>query len=197
MVVVAMRTDPEPSRGLCFQHRERAPATSYAYGINRLVRTDTFKFKGRMVRIGFPDVVIFFRLLLNFRWQRVKAGPKLLRRTPPHHFLSNSSGVVSPRRNSSSASWASFSSAPCDRSKALAQRFSSAISSRIMAARESWSSSGSREACSRICFKSLVMVGLYHIGRAASAISPVSRSRPASGDSHYVFERFIQMMEGS
>ena len=169
MVVVTMRTDPEPSCGPCFQHRERAPATSYAHGINRVVRTDTFKFKGRMVRIGFPEVVIFFRLLLNFQWQRVKAGPKLLRRTPLHHFLSNSSGVVSPRRNSSSASWASFSSAPCDRSKALAQRASSAISSIRMAARESWSSSGSREACSRICFRSFVMARLYHGGEPPSA----------------------------
>ena len=66
MVVVAVRADPEPSRGPCFQHRERAPATSYAHGINRLVRTDTFKFKGRIVRIGFPEVVIFFPLVVEF-----------------------------------------------------------------------------------------------------------------------------------
>ncbi len=176
-----MRTDPKPRRGLRFHHRERAPATSYAHGINRLVRTETFILEGWMVRIGFPNIVAIFRLLLNFQWQRVKAGPKLLRRTPLHHFLSNSSGVVSPRRNSSRASWASFSSAPWDRSKALAQRASSAISSIRMAARESCSSSGSREACSRICFRSFVMAGLYHSRSLARYVRPFSPTFPYKG----------------
>jgi hypothetical protein len=48
-----------------------------------------------------------------------------------------------------------------------------------MAARESCSSSGSREACSRICFRSFVMAGLYHGEEPASANCVRPRPRHA------------------
>ena len=94
---------------------------------------------------------------------------------------SSSRGRVSPRRYSSSASSASFSSASCDSAKDLAQRASSSISASSHAASSSCRSGESLESLARTSFKSLVMAGSYHGRLPARYARPPTRALPHKG----------------
>ena len=103
-------------------------------------------------------------LSLNLRRQGGERLAKPLRRVR-RQSLSGSSGRVRPARRSCNASSASCSSAPGCFAKEASQSPSAFTSSRMAAAKASWSAGGSLDAASKAFFSLLVMGPIY--GRRA------------------------------
>src|SRR2546430_16297043 len=118
--------------------------------------------KARMMWVLAKELVGELRLGLHLRRQGSKRLAKPLGGVG-FQRLSGSSGRVLPARCSSSASFASRSSAPGFLAKDASQRPSTFTSSRMAAARASWSAGGSFEAASKAFLSLLVMAS--NLGR--------------------------------
>lgn len=141
-IVFRVRTDPKPYNRLALANAHRAPMDANANGINWALRIDLLELERPMIGIVCPDLVGPLRLPPLIARKLAEKTPKM-RGCPRNHFgWGNSSGVVRPALNSANASSANLRSASCVSAMDLAQRASSASSSRMIAPMASCSSRG-------------------------------------------------------
>ncbi len=176
-----MRADPEPNDLVPCPHGERPIGEADACREDGSGRMNLLESEAGMGGVAAEQVVGKTGLGLNLRRQGSEGLAKPLRRMRGQS-LSGSSGRVRPARCSCNASSARVSSAPGCFANEASQSPSAFTSSRMAAAKASWSAGGSLDAASKAFFSLLVMVPIYGRSvRRANCTTPPNGSRLSCG----------------